>query len=268
MKFTPKELNDNVNVSKTHPLTELLWLVGGMVFLVAMLFVVLGFSADLVATRIPISYENKLAQVFTPQMGQQPNPALKQRLDRLLQALPEDSALHEYDFSIALVPTDDINAVAMPGGRILVFQGLIDSVQSENELAMILAHELGHFAHRDHLRGLGRGLGVALVAVLAFGENSGLSNIVTNLVLPFQASYSRSQETAADQFALDLLNARYGHVGGSTAFFERLIKEKDSYPPKMLASHPHPLERISALKQQIQKQSYRVQGTEPLLNNL
>ena len=46
-----------------------------------------------------------------------------------------------------------MNAVALPGGNIVVFAGLLKEIKSENELAMILGHELGHFAHRDHLRG-------------------------------------------------------------------------------------------------------------------
>ncbi len=57
MKFTPKQLDGNVNVSKTHPLIELLWMVGGLIFLVGVTFVLLGISADWAASKTPVKVE-------------------------------------------------------------------------------------------------------------------------------------------------------------------------------------------------------------------
>ncbi len=126
--------------------------------------------------------------------------------------------MHRYNFTIYLSDSDDVNAIALPGGRIVVFKGLLDQVESENELAMVLAHELGHFAHRDHMRGLGRGLGLAVATALLLGENNSASGLISKAVLTFQVKYSQSQESAADQFGVDLLTARYGHAGGAPAF--------------------------------------------------
>lgn len=264
MKFTPKHLDENVNVSKTHPLIELLWMIGGLVLLIGVTFFLLGISADLAASKTPVKVENWLGNLALNEFPAEKSSELKARLDALLEQVPEDSPLHQYNFSVYLSDSDDVNAIALPGGRIVVFKGLLDQVESENELAMVLAHELGHFAHRDHMRGLGRGLGIAVATALLLGENNSASGLISKAVLTFQVQYSQSQESAADQFGVDLLTARYGHAGGATTFFERLTEDAGSKIPYVMASHPHPGDRIAALRQRILRQGYPVAETDEL----
>lgn len=268
MKFTPKELQGNVNVSKTHPLTELLWLVGGLMLLLGITFFLLGISADWAASKTPVRVENWLGSLALNEFPAEQSPALQHRLDALLAAAPKDSPLHAYDFTIYRAETEDVNALALPGGRIVVFDGLLEQVESENELAMVLAHELGHFAHRDHLRGLGRGLGLAVASVLFLGENNSASDLISKSLLTFQVKYSQAQESAADQFGIELLTARYGHAGGATSFFARLAEDAGSKIPYILASHPHPQARIDALLRQINKNNTAVKKTLPLADDL
>jgi len=264
MKFTPIQLEGNVNVSKSHPLIELLWLLGGLVLLTGLVFFILGVTADWAVSKTPIKIENWIGQLALNEFPAEDNPALEQRLQALLDSLPEDSALHQYDFQIFLSDTEDVNAIALPGGNIVVFSGLLELMESENELSMVLAHELGHFAHRDHLRRLGRGLGVAVAATLLFGEESAASNLISKTLLTFQEKYSQDQESAADQFGLALLTRSYGHAGGATDFFSRLEEDAGSKLPYILASHPHPQDRIDALNEQIKKKHYSIAKIQPL----
>ncbi len=243
MKFTPKELEGNVNVSRTHPLKELAWLVGGLLAILAALYLALGLGTELAAAKIPVDAERWLGQRAIESFPAEQNPALQQRLEQLLKTLPSDSTLHRYHFTVRLYETEDVNAVALPGGNILVFSGLLNQVRSENELAMVLAHELGHYARRDHLRGLGRGLGISLATLLLFGQDSSATDLVTSLFLSFEARYSQKQEAEADSFGLELLMARFGHAGGATDFFARLAGQSGGRLPYLLASHPHPLAR-------------------------
>ena len=81
--------------------------------------------------------------------------------------------------------------MALPGGQIMVFSGLLKKVNLENELAMVLGHELGHYAHRDHLRGMGRGLGVTLGLAMLFGQDSAVAGIASDLFLGMEMRYSR-----------------------------------------------------------------------------
>lgn len=268
MKFTLKRLEGNVNVSKTHPLAELFWLLGGLILVTAALFVLLGYSADWAASKAPISVENWLGEQALAHFPAEENPALKQRLQFLLDQLPATSPLRQYNFRVFLSASNEVNAVALPGGNIVVFSGLLKQIESENELAMILAHELGHFAHRDHLRGLGRGLGLSVASALFLGQDNAATSLISNTLLTFQLRYSQAQESAADRFGLELLNRRYGHAGGSTDFFVRMARGAGSRLPYLLASHPHPQARIERLQALIVGQGYQLEATLPLAEDV
>lgn len=268
MKFTPRLLADNVNVSKTHPLVEFGWLVGGLVLAVGIVFSALGLLADWVATRTPLHVEEWLGQQALQRIPASDSPLLRNSLAGLLRSLPADSSLHRYSFQVFLTESDEVNAIALPGGNIVVFSGLLAQIESENELAMILAHEMGHFANRDHLRGLGRGLGVAVAATLLFGQDSTASNLVVTTMMSFQANYSQAQEAEADRFGLELLDERYGHVGGATDFFRRLARRAGGDLPYLLASHPRPAARIAALEGLTAERKYHVAAPEPLSDEM
>lgn len=262
--FIARSTDDTVNVSRTHPLAELFWMLGGLVVLCGIIFIALGIITDLVVARVPVKVERALRGIALDQYGGERHPALNEIAGNLLAQVPRDSPLHDYEINVYLMENEEINAVALPGGNIVVFTGLVAQVESENELAMVLAHEMGHFSHRDHLRGLGRGLGLAVIVSLLFGPDSSASDLVSGSLLSFQAHYSQDQEAAADRYGLDLLVRSYGHAGGSIDFFERLAAQHPDRLPYLFASHPHPDARIAALKERIDSYGYPSQETIPL----
>ncbi len=268
MKFTPKLPDHDVNVSRTHPLAELFWLLGGLVLMAGIVFTALGFATDLAVTKTPLRVENWLGKQALKRFPASPNPPLQRHLNSLLTTLPADSPLHAYTFQVFLSENNDVNAIALPGGNIVVYSGLLRQVESENELAMVLYHELGHFAHRDHLRGLGRGLGLTVASALLFGRDSAASEVVSKTLLSFQVNYSQSQESAADSFGLEMLTRHYGHAGGSTDFFSRLATTDKGKLPYLLASHPHPENRIEELNELIDRNGYIIGITLPLAQDL
>ncbi len=113
---------------------------------------------------------------------------------------------------------------------------------------MILAHELGHFAARDHLRGLGRSFLFFIVSSALLGGDSSSSKAFMNSSGILQNNYSRVQEYAADRFALEILVKKYGHAGGAVDFFKRLAAE-ETLPQLVhyLSTHPASEKRIAAL---------------------
>ena len=262
MRFTPKLADGNVNVSREHPLKEAAWLVGGLILLLVLLYIVLGFVASLVATHLPVQAEIWIGDKLSARFQGQADKVLQQHLDDLLRALPDDSPLHAYPFRIYLNDSDKVNAFALPGGSIVVFKGLLQAVGSENELDMVLAHELGHFAHRDHLQAMGRSLLVVVGSWLLPGDQS--SDMVPWIAGKLEKKYSQKQEAAADSWGLDLLNRRYGHVGGATDFFKRLAGKNKSHFAYFLATHPHPEDRMQSLNTLIRQNGYAVGKTIPL----
>ena len=261
MKYTPRELADNVNVSVTHPLKELVWMVGGLVAIVVIVSLAFWLISEWVVPRVPVDVEVWAGKKLMGQVSGTQNQELTGILHRLLKALPPDSPLRRYNFSVRVADSKEVNAVALPGGRIVVFSGLLVQARSENELAMVLGHELGHYAHRDHLRALGRGLGVTLAMAMMFGKDSQAASLASDMFHGMEMRYSQKQEQAADAFGLDLLEAGYGHVGGATDLFSRLTGKAGSKYSYVLASHPHPEARISALRAMIAAKGYPVRAT-------
>jgi predicted Zn-dependent protease len=268
MKFTPRPLAENVNVSKGHPLAELAWLLGGLALILMVFYLLVGQTVEVVAERLPAGAERWLGRQALKNFAAAENPELDRRLQALLAALPADSPLRRSEFRVWVAATDEINAVALPGECIVVFRGLLEAVASENELDMVLAHELGHFAHRDQLKGLGRGLVATFLTMALFGNDSSAASLVASLTLSFDARYSQRQEAAADAWGLDLLVARYGHAGGAVDFFERMSRREDA--PRLAylrASHPHPEDRIRSLERRIAGRQYRLESVTPLDGN-
>ena len=165
------------------------------------------------------------------------------------------------------VTVDDqaaVNAVALPAGNIVVFKGLLSELKTENEVAMILAHELGHYAHRDHLRGLGRGLVLLSISAL-LGLSGDLPGFIAPSVLTFDLKHSRDRESAADRYAIDLFARAYGHAGGTTDVFKVLASHEGGIKrPDIISTHPDTLWRMQTLASYLQLKKYPIGPIIPL----
>ncbi|MFW6358530.1 MAG: M48 family metallopeptidase [Chroococcales cyanobacterium] len=221
---------------------------------------------------IPISFEHKVGNLIVPVYEQQAEPSPTQEtLNTLLNRLEEnlDSDFKQNrGFQVLYIPQDTVNAIAIPGDTIVLYQGLLEQVQSENELMMVLGHELGHFAHRDHLRKLGRVLLVRMAIAYFLGDTSALQSVASTAGTAIaNAQYSQSQEQQADAFGLALLYDTYGHVAGATDFFQRL-SEQEKRNLAFLSTHPAPKKRVRELQQLIQEKNYPIETRSPLPETL
>ena len=265
MKFTPREIKSNVNISPTSPVKDFFELVIKILGFILVVYVLLGFAVDYIAPRISTNTERKLGKLFSAKFERKERTHIELQLQQILDELIEKSqGLPPFSYKVYVEEAKDVNAFALPGGNIVVFSALLKEVDSKNELAMVLAHELGHFYHRDHLRGLGRSLVFLLISSTLFGSDSSVSRVVTNAVTNAEMRFSQVQEKAADLYALDLLNKTYGSVAGATDFFKKVLqKEKLWSVFYIFASHPYPKSRIVALEEAIKIKGYKVDQKMP-----
>ena len=156
MKFEPRPADHSVNVTARHPLADAAVLVLGLGAVLLLVTIVLAFFADALVARISVKTEMRwfggmslpaVVDEFETTSASE-EQALEDLLARLTQHWESD-----YTFRLRISENTAPNALAFPGGLIVVTRGLLDNVESENELAFVLAHELGHFRNRDHLRG-------------------------------------------------------------------------------------------------------------------
>jgi Zn-dependent protease with chaperone function len=153
---------------------------------------------------------------------------------------------------VQVLDRDEINAFAAPGGQIVILSGLLVAAESPEELAAVLAHEIGHVAERHPMRGVLRQAGLALVVGAVVGDVSTLGVLAADLG-KFLAlmSYSRNDEEAADAIAIDILNASNIRGDGFVRFFERLQPETPGETPdalQLFASHPGNTERLDSIR--------------------
>lgn len=264
MTFIPKQPDDNANIPKQSQALEFLYLLAGLTGMLFAVYILLGFAVDLVVPYIPESTEQKLEKLYAPGEMKQENSAAQKKLQKLVDSL---SAHHKgKKYKVAVMPSPQINALAAPGGNIIVFAGLLNEVKSENELAFVMAHEIGHFENRDQLRGMGRALILMMISLVFTGSDSGVTKVAGEAIENAQMKLSRDRERAADMFALDLITKKYGNAAGAASMLGRFGPLDDKYPRWLyyFITHPYYKDRIKLVEARIKDMGYKVSKQLPL----
>jgi len=150
---------------------------------------------------------------------------------------------------IRVVDTELVNALAAPGGRLVLFRGLIDGAKSPDELAGVLAHEMAHVAHRHQLQALITGLGISFVVQLVTTDVTGGGTVAGAAQYVATAGFTRGAEREADALAKDWLVAANISTVPLADFFDRLSeKEKTGAVPRFLSTHPASPERAELFR--------------------
>jgi beta-barrel assembly-enhancing protease len=194
---------------------------------------------------VPASFEEKLGDRVIGELGGKrcENAEGKAALERLLARIAGATPI-PYEVQIGVLDRPEVNAFAAPGGRIVVFRGLVEGAASPDELAGVLAHELTHALKRHGTQHLVRALGLSLILDVAVGQGTARSFAETGLFL----AYSRDFEREADAGAVELLHAAGIDPGALAAFFERTRKSgKGELLPLWLRSHPTDEERAGRI---------------------
>lgn len=257
MRYVPKELTGNVNISRRSPLKELANLLFSLSATIVLIYIALGFLVDIIIPWIPQGVEKNLGKFYEPlYLSQHLDAPFAETIQKLLDRLTGDLKPNK-GYKVYVVENSQVNALALPGGTIIVYSELLKQLGSENELAFVLAHELGHFDHKDHLRALGRGLVFFVVSSVFFGQENQVNKFLGNSLTKAEMKFSQRQEQKADFFAIELLVKRYGNASGAIEFLNK-IKEKEKMPRffYFFATHPHPLNRIRAAQDKIKKEGY------------
>jgi len=265
LPYTAKLPAENVNVTRRSHLGECVLLLCGVSAAVLVLYLILGACVDVVARHAPASFEIALGKVAGRGLeARGGSKEAQRRLQQVLEKLVKHMSERRLPYRVHVVKDKRVNAAALPGGHIVVFTGLLAGIKSENEIAMILAHELGHFEHRDHLRALGRRLVIAFATSAVLDDETGLRTLMGGALDGSQLHYSRGQELAADEFALTLLAAAYGHAGGAVDFFTRMSSEDIAIPlAEYFLTHPLARYRAERLKALIRQRGLEIESVIP-----
>lgn len=203
-------------------------LAAGLLVLVGM-FVAYGIPrlSGPIADLVPISWEEEIGAAAKDNITGHAKACDAPPGRAALEVLAGRLASHidtEYVFDVTVADSPVNNAFAVPGGHIVVMRGLLDTLESPEELAGILAHEMGHVTERHPLAGAIRVIGISLLLDLVVGGDSSIVDALVQLggtLIAF--SYSREDERTADAIALEILRKAAISPRGLNLFFERLL---------------------------------------------
>jgi beta-barrel assembly-enhancing protease len=184
------------------------------------------------------------------------NPELQDYVARVGRTVAKKASLPpgmKLDFHVV---DDDktVNAVALPGGHIYVYSGLMKMMDDEAELAGVLSHEVAHVAERHVAERLAKAYGIQLLASVALGGNPGVAKQIAASVIANGAmlKFSRSDETEADMKGLTYMTRADYDPKGMVRVFQEMGKGR-SGGVEFLQSHPLPASRVDYLSDAIKQ---------------
>lgn len=249
-KYVPKPDLEGINAPPSSPVRDLLFLGIGVLLILGFVCLTFAVAGEWAVSQMTPSWEKKVFSRLAEHLGE------KKIRDPQLKKIFEDLKKHsQLELQLAVSCEKTPNAFAVPGGVVIVTAGLISNIKTEKGMAFVLAHEIGHFKHRHHLRGLGRNIGFAAGAMLlGLGDQTGITQSIPELM---SRAYSRDQETQADAYALDLVTSVYGDASGATEFFDHIVEKQTSIEKwaqrSLMMTHPLTEERIANIKKREQK---------------
>ncbi|MGA8649286.1 MAG: M48 family metallopeptidase, partial [Xanthobacteraceae bacterium] len=217
--------------------------------------------ANRITPLIPLSMEKKLGEAVDKQIG----PLLdtgsrgaafqcgngvaevpgRKALDKLVRQL-ETTARLPYRIRVDVVRRQQANAFALPGGHVYVFEGLLAKSRAPDELAGVIAHEIGHVVRRDGTRAVLQSAGLSFLFGMMLGDFVGGGAVVIAARTVLNSSYSRHAEAAADDYSVKLMENAGGDPRALGAILSRIASDKYD-GMTLLRDHPDTKDRIAAI---------------------
>jgi Zn-dependent protease with chaperone function len=215
-------------------------------------FFLIPWLAVRLANKVPVSYEEKMGNsmfdVLSNSMKTDPG-----KTAIINEFFTELHVPTKYNIRISVVKDNVANAFAMPGGRIVVYDRLLNGMNSYEELAALLSHEFTHVNNKHTTKSLFRQLGSTVFFSVILGDVGAIGNvIVSNADRLKGLSYGRGLEKEADLNGLQILSERKIDCNGFIKLFELLQKEVNASgikePVEWISSHPDLQKRIDYIK--------------------
>jgi len=224
----------------------------GVAAAVAAIYFGMPVLAEPIASVIPLAWEERLGtsvrNTLLAQLGTGGRicdaPSGTAALERLVQRLAATTP-SRYTWRVAVADSKEENAVNLPGGYIVLLRGLIDRAKSAEEVAGVLAHEMGHGIERHTTEGLLGNLVVQALLTVFAGDSSRWAATAADVAL---RSHSRDAEREADRLGVDMLNRADIRAAPFAAWFRRNATEEKTAANKYVSTHPPSIARAEAVE--------------------
>jgi beta-barrel assembly-enhancing protease len=188
------------------------------------------YFVDQVVDKIPVEWEETLGNAIlsTFPVENNPDPKVIALLTDILRLLKQSKAEETpYNLKIHILSTEKINALALPGGNIIIFEGLLKIADSPEELAGVLAHEAQHIFLKHSTRGILRNLASGLLMTLVLGDTNSIMEIAIYIAGQLNnLGFSRKMETEADIKGVEMMLDAKINPQGIFSIFKKIMKEE------------------------------------------
>lgn len=207
----------------------------------------------------PEKQDLEIGQHYAPEIekelgGKIEDEDLQNYIDSVGQKIARISHRPNWEYHYVAVNDKSINASALPGGYIFITKGMLEKLQSESQLAAILAHETAHVVARDTSNAISNQIGIGLLlAAASSGQASGAVMTAAELSRRIIGlRYSRQDEREADIAGLDYMVVAGYNPYGIIETMQMLEDQRKEEVVEFLSSHPPPANRIAYLSQRIE----------------
>ncbi len=169
---------------------------------------------------------------------------------------------NDFDWQVKLIQNDKtLNAFCTPGGKIYVYTGIIKYLDSEDDLAGVMGHEIAHADKRHSTEAMTRDMGITTLLNIVAGQNQ--SMLVTLAKNLSDLKYSRTHETEADAYSVQYLSGTNYRCNGAASFFKKIQASGGSQGPEFLSTHPDPGNRIQNINSQAKNKGCNTTASAP-----
>ena len=183
------------------------------------------------------------------------DPRVTRRVYEIGKRIEEVCERREIHYTFEVIDKDDFNAVSLPGGYVYLFRGLLDVCDTDDQIAFIIAHEVGHIVARHHIKKLQAALGYSMLLLASSQmKTSGNINQAQGIDLIFatlMTGWSQEDELLADELAVEYTQEAGFDPKEGIKVLEKLEEEgkKEIRHHSYFRSHPFISQRISRIKQ-------------------
>lgn len=249
-----KLIDDETNVTESNPLKDLFKICTQLVLILVIIyfsvFALSGIAISLLSPEKQVVLENILASSirFEKKNKIETSARAQKVRDDIIKI---DSSFPKTSNSkIRIFENEDLNAFCLPNGNIYITSALYKRLTDDEMLTFVIAHEMAHYKHRDHLMQLRKSISTSSVilfmSVVSPNESKQNANIIDDVVSFSDLKNSRRAESSADKYAKNILLAKYGRVDGGMKVLD-VLEADSTLAPEFLSTHPKTANRKKRL---------------------
>ena len=229
------------------------WSMAAAVSIVAVIWLALPLLADRLAPFVPDVLERRIGDAAEGQIRLMfggracTDPAGRAAFNKLMGEISAAAGIAT-PVRADVLDTPVPNAFALPGGKVYLFRGLLARADDPDEIAGVLAHELGHVRHRDNTRNMIYSGGTSFLIGLLFGDVTGSGALVYASRSLVTASYSRDAEQSADDFSIDVMHRLGRPTKAMGELIFRVTGNQGDNTLSILANHPLTEDRLKRFR--------------------